>query len=58
MSAERYYVRRRADGGSVLRWDRGTVLWVSDHQTPTLATREVADDLVATYGGTVAEVSS
>ena len=56
MSVERYYVRRRADGGPVLRWDRGTFLWVIDHQTPTLVTREIADDLAATYGGTVVEM--
>lgn len=57
MSADRYYVRRRADGGPVLRWDRGTVLWVIDHQGPTLVTRDVADDLAATYGGVVVEVT-
>jgi hypothetical protein len=56
MSAERYYVQRRAASGSVLRWDRGSVLWVIDHRSPTLVTREVADELAATYGGVVAEV--
>jgi hypothetical protein len=55
VSADRYYVRRRADGGPVLRWDRGSVLWVIDHQSPTLVSRRTAEDLAATYGGHVVE---
>ena len=58
MTGERYYVQRRAGSGSVLRWDRGSALWATDHRTPTLVTREVADELAATYGGVVAEVTS
>jgi hypothetical protein len=58
MTGERYYVCRRPGSGSVLRWDCGSVLWVTDHRTPPLVTREVADDLAATYGGVVAEVTS
>ena len=55
MSGERYYVQRRPSGGPVLRWDRGSFLWVIDHQSPILVSREVAEDLAATYGGHVAE---
>ena len=55
MSGERYYVRRRPNGGAVLRWDRGSVLWVIDHQSPTLVSRTAAEDLAATYGGCVVE---
>jgi hypothetical protein len=58
MTGERYYVQRRAGSASTLRWDRGSVLWMTDHRTPQLVTREVADDLAATYGGVVAEVDA
>ena len=57
MTADRYVVRRYAGSASTLRWDRGRFLWVTDHRTPTPTTREVADELAATYGGVVAEVT-
>ena len=57
MTAERYVVRRRAGSASTLRWDRGRFLWLIDHRTPILVTREVADELAATYGGVVEEVT-
>jgi len=54
---ERYYVQRRPGGGSVLRWDRGTYLWVIDHRRPPLVTLDVAKALAADHGGYVAEVT-
>jgi len=54
---ERYYVQRRPDGGSVLRWDRGTYIWAIDYRRPQPVTRDRAEALAAEHGGHVAEVT-